>query len=260
VKGGTNVQTQDLANAGKTNVATLAKNQTNSIPPQFTARPGTNNAALAEVERSVTNATAPSELTKVDTNLAPSLMAIPQPAKIGSKTTIGTSEPIIPGTNLVAAKSAAPGTNLLTLPGSGTNATARSTDKRPYGPSSRPDMAIMAMAGMPGMGGKKLPELPPPIKARIDRIYESELLGQVMRPMPMALLGIAGNAAFLRSPSGQTGMVKEGDSLGEIKLVRIGINRVLVEENGQQKELMLFNGYGSESLLKKETPDETTPK
>ncbi len=67
----------------------------------------------------------------------------------------------------------------------------------------------------------------------------------------MALLGIAGDVAFLRAPSGQTGMVKEGDTLGELKLLKIGINRVLVEEAGQQKELTMFEGFGSSSLLPK---------
>ena len=122
-----------------------------------------------------------------------------------------------------------------------------------------PDMAMMGM-GMPG-GGKKLPELQPAAKARVDKITDSEILGPVIRPMPMALLGIAGNSAFLRSPSGQTGVVKEGESVGEIKLLRIGINRVLVEQDGQQKELTIFSGYGGESLLsRKEKPDETTQK
>ncbi|HLX70252.1 MAG TPA: hypothetical protein VKV04_11555 [Verrucomicrobiae bacterium] len=82
----------------------------------------------------------------------------------------------------------------------------------------------------------------------------------MMHPMPMALLGIAGNVAFLRSPSGQTGLVKEGEDLGEIKLLRIGVNRVLVEQNGEKKELMIFAGLGGESLLPKptESSDETT--
>ena len=79
-----------------------------------------------------------------------------------------------------------------------------------------------------------------------------------MRPLPMALLGIAGDVAFLRTASGQTGLEKEGDSLGDLKLLRIGINRVLVEQDGQKKELMIFSGYGGESLLplKKGNPDE----
>jgi hypothetical protein len=67
----------------------------------------------------------------------------------------------------------------------------------------------------------------------------------------MGLLGIAGNRAFIRAPNGQTDMVKEGDTLGPIKLLRIGINRVLVEEDGQPKELMIYEGYGGESLLPK---------
>lgn len=105
----------------------------------------------------------------------------------------------------------------------------------------------------------KMPELPPIIQARIDRIAQSELLAPFMRPMPMALLGIAGKDAFLRTPSGQTGLVKEGDKLGEIKLLRIGINRVLVEQEGEKKELTIFSGYGSESLLpkQKEATNET---
>ncbi|HEU5123315.1 MAG TPA: hypothetical protein VFW05_04540 [Verrucomicrobiae bacterium] len=138
-----------------------------------------------------------------------------------------------------------------------TNAATQAIAKNSPGP--RPNLPV---PGRPGMrGGKSLPALPFDIQARVDRIYESELFGQVMHPMPAGLMGIAGNMAFLRSSDGQTGLVKEGDSLGEMKLLRIGINRVLVEEKGEQKELMIFNGYGGESLLsKKETPDETIHK
>ena len=96
------------------------------------------------------------------------------------------------------------------------------------------------------------PELPLPIRAQVDRITDSEILGPVIRPLPMALLGIAGNVAFLRSANGQTGLVKEGDSLGGLKLIQIGTNRVLVEEDGQKQELTIFSGYGGESLLPKQ--------
>jgi hypothetical protein len=68
----------------------------------------------------------------------------------------------------------------------------------------------------------------------------------------MALLGIAGQDAFLRAPNGQTGLVKEGEELGGVKLLRIGTNRVLIELEGQQKELSVFSGFGSESLLPKQ--------
>ena len=73
----------------------------------------------------------------------------------------------------------------------------------------------------------------------------------------MGLLGIAGDVAFLRAPNGQTGLVKEGDELGGLKLLRIGTNRVLVEQDGQPQELTIFSGFGGESLMTK--PKENSP-
>ncbi len=102
--------------------------------------------------------------------------------------------------------------------------------------------------GPPGMGQ---PVLPPAAQARVDRIVQSEIFGPVPKPPPMALLGIAGRDAFLRGPDGQTGLVKEGDALGGLKLLKIGTNRVLVEQDGQTKELTVFSGFGSETLLPK---------
>jgi hypothetical protein len=61
----------------------------------------------------------------------------------------------------------------------------------------------------------------------------------------------------LRADSGQTGLVKEGDSLDDIKLLRIGVNRVLIEQGGQKKELMIFSGYGGDSLLPTDSTNET---
>jgi len=110
----------------------------------------------------------------------------------------------------------------------------------------------MAFAGgMPGMPGTGAVALPKEIQARVDKIVDSEIFGPVIRPLPMQLFGIAGDTALLRTDSGQSGLVKAGDSLGDIKLVRIGINRVLVEQNGNLKELMIFEGYGGESLMPK---------
>ena len=111
-----------------------------------------------------------------------------------------------------------------------------------------PGMAMMGMGGP----GAKAPELPLPVQARVFRITDSEILGPVMRPLPTALLGIVGEVAFVRSASGQSGMVKEGESVGALKLLQIGTNRVLVEEDGQKKELTIFSGYGSESLMPKQ--------
>ncbi len=95
------------------------------------------------------------------------------------------------------------------------------------------------------------PDLPPAIRARVDRITQSEILGPVIRPLPMALLGIAGKDALVRAPLGQTGWLREGSELGGVKLLRIGTNRVLIEHEGEKKELTLFSGFGSETLLPK---------
>src|SRR5437867_1019357 len=108
-----------------------------------------------------------------------------------------------------------------------------------------------------GTPAKSAPALEPAVQARVDRIVESEILGVVVvkRPLPMALLGIGGKDAFIRTPNGQTGLLREGEELGGIKLLRIGTNRVLIEHEKQQKELTLFSGFGSDTLLpKKEKP------
>jgi len=118
-----------------------------------------------------------------------------------------------------------------------------------------PDLSMMG--GPFSMPGKRAGKLPPEIQMRVDKIVDSEIFAAVMHPLPMALMGIAGDVAFLRSATGQTGLVKTGDSLSEIKLLRIGINRVLVEVDGQKQELTIFEGYGGESLLPKQ--NETAP-
>lgn len=99
--------------------------------------------------------------------------------------------------------------------------------------------------------GKKESDLPPAVQARVDKITQSEILGMVVRPLPMALLGIAGQDAFLRAPNGQTGLLKEGEELGGVKLLRIGTNRVLIEHEQKKKELTISSGLGSETLLPK---------
>jgi hypothetical protein len=93
---------------------------------------------------------------------------------------------------------------------------------------------------------------PPEITARIEKIKETQVLGQIIRPPPMALIGIAGPDVLLRAPNGQTGMIREGEELGGAKLLQIGVNRVLVLHEGKTNELTLFGGFGSESLLGKE--------
>jgi hypothetical protein len=176
-----------------------------------------------------------------------------------ARTNTAVAEAVAISTNQAEAKSS--GTNLTNVvaaqkSGSNTvanlNASKGGTNSGPPGPMGRGGFP-------PGMRpdlAKKDADLPPPIKARIDRITQSEILGPVMRPLPMALLGIAGSDVFLRAPNGQTGLIKEGAELGGVKLLRVGTNRVLVEQDGQKKELMIFDGFGSETLMPKEKDQE----
>lgn len=171
---------------------------------------------------------------------------------------------------LAATNAVSPGTNLLAR---GTNATTPLTNSFTRGSNAAPTLAGggvgprpphampvgpgMPGGPMPGMGmgmGKPGPELSPEMQARVDRVIDSEILAPVMRPLPLALLGIAGESVFLRAPNGQTGLIKEGEELGGVKLLRIGTNRVLVEEQGAQQELTIFAGLGGDSLLSTQKP------
>jgi hypothetical protein len=210
-------------------------NSTNSVESQQATKRGTNAAAESVSEKRRTNAAASAEIAK------------------GGNTVIGTNAVAL--TNLVAAgepKTSSTNFTALVARG-GTNAVAGPASKA-AGTGSPPATATAMLnpPQRPGMPGKAR-DLPPEIQARVDRITDSEILGPVMRPLPMALLGIAGNVAFLRAANGQTGLVKEGDDLGGLKLLRIGVNRVLVEQEGQKKELMIFSGFGGESLLPNES-------
>lgn len=216
-KAGTNVVHSGLKTNGvTTNAPALSKSAKTET-----------NAATSTSAQTTTNPPTPSALAKSGTNPP----AEPPPGKMGTNNVAGTNSA---QTNLSAK-----------LPGG----SRRSPGASGGMPSGMPAMATGPF-GRPGMSPP--PELPLPTRARVYQITDSEILGPVMRPMPMALLGIAGDVAFLRSASGQTGLVKEGDSLGGLKLLRIGINRVLVEDDGQKKELTIFSGYGGESLLPKE--------
>lgn len=125
--------------------------------------------------------------------------------------------------------------------------TNAATVPRPTGPVPPPRTGRPGPA-RPGAG------LPPVVQARVEHITQSEILAPIMRPLPMALLGIAGPDVFLRAPNGQTGLLREGEELGGVKLLQVDTNRVLIEHEGQKKELMLFAGFGSESLLPKGNP------
>src|SRR6185312_4093025 len=228
--------------------AVVAK-ATNSVP----IKPGTNSAAANASNTNTpaiaadTNTVSKPKPKKDESNSAPVLASQPKLAVTPSTN----------GSETNAAIKMVSGTNGSVGGLANTNAANAAIAKK-----SKPKNPAMAgpMAMMAGPGGKKAPSLPPEVQARVDRVTDSEILAPVIHPLPLALLGIAGNVAFLRTAGGQTGLVKEGDSLGEIKLLRIGINRVLIEQDGQQKELTIFSGYGGESLLPKpgENSHETT--
>jgi hypothetical protein len=208
----------------------------NSLP-ETEHQPGSTSAMVVKTTNSApifagTNRIALEQVPKTGTNLASRLAT-----KAG-------------GTNVIASpKSAERGTNLLAA-ATGTNDVSRSDlEMKAANPSAAPKKRKSHLNPFQPPG--KRDDLPPAIQAQISQITDSEILGPVIHPLPMALMGIAGDVAFLRSPDGQTGLVQTGDSLGEIKLLRIGINRVLVEQDGQQQELTIFSGYGGESLLLK---------
>ncbi len=247
----------------------LASANTNPIFTPLAAGKGTNLIAQIETRMVGTNVT-----TNVVASSATNVLAT------GPPTVEQTNQTVLPANNSATnattnapAQSAAKsgGTNSATVTlvstNGGTNlvhsALATDTNTSPSSPSKGKIASAPLMPGMPGMDfnpfgppGKHGGDLPPAVQSRISRITDSEILGPVMHPMPMALLGIAGECAFLRSASGQTGLVKPGDSLDDIKLLRIGINRVLIEQDGQKKELMIFSGYGGESLLLNDSTNE----
>jgi hypothetical protein len=226
VKSGTNTPSSSAQTTGKgTNAPGTRElsNEGTDVACRESASAGTNSVALPRAGKSATNSTTEIGAAKAETNSA-----------VNRQSSRG-------GTNAAAPQ----------VSGKAETNSAASAGSRQQGapPGGRPEMAAMGRSPFGGPGGARLPDLAPPILARVDKVADSEILGPVMRPLPMALLGIAGNVAFLRSPSGQTGLVKEGDELSGLKLLRIGTNRVLVEQDGQQKELTIFAGYGGESLL-----------
>ena len=208
---------------------------------------------------SVATTNAPSASTA--TNSLPSKIAVTNAVKpsalVSNLVTLTAVATDPPGTNILSRGTNLPVTNLLAIVGTNglvataTNLASTNKPAKKPGRNMPPDLAAMGgmnFGGMPGMPGKAA-KLPAAIQTRVDKIVESEMFAPVMHPQPMALLGIAGETVFLRTASGQTGLLKADAPLEGVKLLRIGINRVLVEVDGQKKELTIFDGNGSESLL-----------
>ena len=227
------------AGNGGTNqlLAKVATNGTNSVVqsgPTAPAISSLTNAVVGSGTNRDTNAVAPAATNLLAAVIATTNSTVTNGAALAVLSTNG-------GTNL-APTAAAAGTNQVP---------AAKPKKKKSG--AGPELAGMGPGQASGPG---VVDLPPAVKTRISRITDSEILGPVIHPLPMALLGIAGPVVFLRSESGQTGLVKEGDSLDNVKLLKIGINRVLIEQNGQKKELTIFSGYGGDSLLQTDTTNE----
>jgi len=238
-----NVSDSELANsavAANTNLTTRG-----STNKSVAVIADTNTSTISKVKAAQTNETPIAGFTAPPTNSSGSNVAVALPTNGNVSASNLTAANLPGGTNLVSGASR---TNLTN------SAVARAAGAR------SPNAATAAISGGPAGRRPAAAALAPEIQARVDRIYESEIFAPIAHPMPMALLGIAGKVAFLRGPNGQTGMVKEGEDLGEVKLLQIGMNRVLVEQDGKKQELMIFAGLGGESLLTKtnDASNETT--
>jgi hypothetical protein len=104
--------------------------------------------------------------------------------------------------------------------------------------------------------GKKAdgPPGPPAIPPRYRVIGRSRIFGTPpgkQAPQP-TLVGIAGDRAFIQLPSGRLEILPEGGEAEGLKVLRIDMNRALVEYKGKQVELTLFSGMGSSPLLPQE--------
>jgi hypothetical protein len=102
----------------------------------------------------------------------------------------------------------------------------------------------------PPAAGKSLP--PPPSASTPEGfkvLDQSGIFGRVPDKPPPALLGVVGKYALIQAPSGKSGMAAEGGEVDGIKVLRIATNRVLIEYQGKQEELVIFSGIGSSSLL-----------
>jgi hypothetical protein len=114
-----------------------------------------------------------------------------------------------------------------------------------------PDPAPPRAASTPAVAAQPAASAPaPPAPDRYTTIESSGILGALPQgPPPPALLGLAGAYAIIRTPEGQTDLVAEGGTLGTVKVIKIGINRVLIEHKGKTEELNIFDGLGGQPLV-----------
>lgn len=188
-------------------------------------------AQMPRVDTKGTNSSAANEVSNGSTNVAKADSAL-QSNKSGTNAS-DKSGGLKAGTNLPATASSA------------------RPDSKAGGPAGQGRVPGGARNRLPGGMSGQLAELSPELKARVDKIYQSELFGPVIHPMPPALLGVVGREAII-SVNGQQQLLKEGADFNGLKLIKVGVNRVLIEENGKEKELMIFAGFGGETLVSKQ--------
>jgi len=235
----------------------LSAAQTNSTPRNLAGRDAMSQGAAT------TNSLVSTTPSVAGTNLSPHSES-PSRGTNSTATATNALTKVVAKLELEHAGMNSVSTTVATNQGTNLTASARTAETNPVTEkSNRQAAGGMPLPGMPGMDfipgrppGNRGVDLPPAMQARIHQITESEILAPVIHPLPMALLGIAGEFAFLRSASGQTGLVKTGDSLDDLKLLRIGINRVLIELDGKKQELTIFDGYGGDSLMPNNSTNE----
>jgi hypothetical protein len=218
---------------------------TNAVAATTNAVAATTNAVAATTNAVAATTNAVAATTNAVAATTNAVAATTNAVAVTINTPFATSTNGINSTNVFATNSVRAMTNTLT----GTNSIAANGGALP-GVSNAPPLLGGAISQ-----GRRPPRtirpLSPLAQARVNRFTQSEILAPIFRPPPMALLGIAGRDAFIRTPSGQTTLLREGGEKDGIKLLRLGTNRVLIEQAGEKKELMIFNGFGSESLLPK---------
>lgn len=85
-------------------------------------------------------------------------------------------------------------------------------------------------------------QIPTNVQNEIQIIQASQILGRLPQPQPIMLLGIAGQYAFLQTPSGASGLAAQGEEVGGVKVLSIGTNQVSIQFNNETQNLVLFPG------------------
>jgi hypothetical protein len=124
----------------------------------------------------------------------------------------------------------------------------------PASPSPSLSTSPSASAPQPGENAVQAspqPPAAPPLPPEYAAIEASGILGKTPepKPPPPALIGLAGAKALIQAPTGRWDFAAEGEAVDGVKVLRIGVNRVLVEYEGKTQELTIFSGLGGSSLL-----------